>query len=213
MRKKTEDIDLINSIKSKDSKYEQSFKKLYNRYNGKLRMHILKKGIKIEIAKDLVTHTFEKVYLNIDKYDSEYAFATWLFRIGSNIVIDYRRKKSNYLINDQVLILDHTEGDDDNMGEPNSPSIIPTEHKTPQYDFMILERNAKLLELINAIDSRYRIPLLDVYFGGLTYEEGAKKNNMNIGTFKTSVFKGKAKLKSLMEKTGFKEKFFIKKVN
>ncbi len=46
-----------------------------------------------EEANDLAQEIFIKLYKNLDKYQPEYKFSTYLIRISTNHIIDYRRKK------------------------------------------------------------------------------------------------------------------------
>ena len=40
-----------------------------------------------EEARDMVQETFIKVWLNLDKYNREYRFSTWLYKITGNICL------------------------------------------------------------------------------------------------------------------------------
>ena len=44
-----------------------------------------------EEASDMVQETFIKVWLNLDKYNREYRFSTWLYKITGNICYDRLR--------------------------------------------------------------------------------------------------------------------------
>jgi len=57
---------------------------------------------------DLAQEILTALWLSIDKYDSEYKFSTWMYRIALNIAISYYRKDSKRQdrpsINDEQLI-------------------------------------------------------------------------------------------------------------
>ncbi len=44
-----------------------------------------------EEAKDVVQESFVKVWFNLNKYNSEYRFATWLYKISGNLCYDRLR--------------------------------------------------------------------------------------------------------------------------
>ena len=44
-----------------------------------------------EEARDMVQETFVKVWLNLDKYNREYRFSTWIYKIAGNICYDRLR--------------------------------------------------------------------------------------------------------------------------
>ena len=44
-------------------------------------------------ADDLTIEAFAKAFRNLAKFNPEYTFSTWLFRIATNNCIDFLRKK------------------------------------------------------------------------------------------------------------------------
>jgi RNA polymerase sigma-70 factor (ECF subfamily) len=47
----------------------------------------------VEDARDVAQLTFVRVWENLDRYDSSWAFSTWLFRIAGNLAIDALRSR------------------------------------------------------------------------------------------------------------------------
>jgi RNA polymerase sigma-70 factor (ECF subfamily) len=50
-------------------------------------------------AKDIVQDTFVKAWINLRKYNPEYQFSTWIYKITSNLCYDRLRKMKNYPLN------------------------------------------------------------------------------------------------------------------
>lgn len=50
-------------------------------------------------ALDVTQETFTKLYFNIDKYNSDYKFSTWVFQIAVNLCRDHLRKNKNHARN------------------------------------------------------------------------------------------------------------------
>ena len=48
-----------------------------------------------EDAKDISQLVFLKLWENLDKYDAHYAFDTWLYRMVTNVAIDFMRNKQS----------------------------------------------------------------------------------------------------------------------
>src|SRR5437867_12062185 len=48
-----------------------------------------------EDAKDISQLVFIKLWENLDKYDAAYAFDTWLYRMVTNVAIDFMRNKQS----------------------------------------------------------------------------------------------------------------------
>lgn len=88
--RRIEDLRLIEKIRQGD---QDSLERLINRYLSQLagffgylrapEMHI----------DDLVQETFEKVIRNLDKYDSQKPFFSWILTIGRNHYFDQCRKE------------------------------------------------------------------------------------------------------------------------
>ncbi len=49
-----------------------------------------------DVALDVTQETFTKLYFNIDKYNSDYKFSTWVFQIAVNLCRDNLRKNKNH---------------------------------------------------------------------------------------------------------------------
>ncbi len=48
-----------------------------------------------EDAKDISQLVFLKLWENLEKYDAQYAFDTWLYRMVTNVAIDFMRNKQS----------------------------------------------------------------------------------------------------------------------
>jgi len=69
------------------------FTELVNRFGPRLFAYFFQKVANREDCEDLVQDTFIKVYLNIQKYNQDWAFSTWIFTIGTRCMADYFRKQ------------------------------------------------------------------------------------------------------------------------
>ncbi len=74
---------------------QSSFEELIYRYSPKL-LHFLwhKTGNKEDIE-DLVQETFLKAYRNIERFDPELKFSTWLYTIAARLAISHFRSNSS----------------------------------------------------------------------------------------------------------------------
>ena len=72
---------------------QNAFAQLVNRYKNLVYSVVLRMVNNTEEANDLAQEIFIKLYKNLDKYQPEYKFSTWLIRISTNHIIDYRRKR------------------------------------------------------------------------------------------------------------------------
>lgn len=73
---------------------EEEKTKIYEDYSLKVRNFILSKVNDFNLAEDLTSDVFLKVYNNIDKYDpKKSSLSTWIFTIARNRLIDYYRTR------------------------------------------------------------------------------------------------------------------------
>lgn len=87
-----DDRQLVETIRGGDS---QAFEVLVRRKTSKvyaLCYRIIGNG---EDAKDISQLVFIKLWENLEKYDPSYSFDTWLYRLVTNVAIDFMRNKQS----------------------------------------------------------------------------------------------------------------------
>ena len=87
-----DDRQLVEKIRGGDP---SAFEQLVRRKTSKvyaLCYRVIGNG---EDAKDISQLVFIKLWENIEKYDSNYAFDTWLYRMVTNVAIDFMRNKQS----------------------------------------------------------------------------------------------------------------------
>ncbi len=87
-----DDRQLVEQIRRGD---EEAFETLVRRKTSKvygLCYRVIGNG---EDAKDISQLVFLKLWENLDKYDPQYAFDTWLYRMVTNVAIDFMRSKQS----------------------------------------------------------------------------------------------------------------------
>jgi RNA polymerase sigma-70 factor (ECF subfamily) len=85
-----DDRQLVEQVRHGD---EGAFETLVRRKTSKvygLCYRVIGNG---EDAKDISQLVFIKLWENIEKYDAQYAFDTWLYRMVTNVAIDFMRNK------------------------------------------------------------------------------------------------------------------------
>jgi len=87
---------------------EIEFSRLMNQHKGIIYKVVNSYCQHQDDRQDLAQEILTALWLSIDKYDSEYKFSTWMYRIALNIAISYYRKDSKRQdkpgINDEQLI-------------------------------------------------------------------------------------------------------------
>jgi RNA polymerase sigma-70 factor (ECF subfamily) len=80
-------------LKDKSTK-DSGFSLLMNSYKMKIYNYIRRMVINHEDAQDILQETFIKVYLHINTFNNNSQILTWIYRIASNLCIEYFRKQS-----------------------------------------------------------------------------------------------------------------------
>src|ERR1035437_4854009 len=85
-----EDIRLMQELKNGD---KTAFDRLLDKYENPIINYIYRFTGSKEDAKDLTQDVFIKVYNAASNYTPTAKFTTWLYRIASNISIDFLRRR------------------------------------------------------------------------------------------------------------------------
>ena len=87
-----DDRELVQAIRSGDS---ASFEVLVRRKTSKVYGLCYRVIGNAEDAKDIAQLVFLKLWENLGKYDPQYAFDTWLYRMVTNVAIDFLRSRQS----------------------------------------------------------------------------------------------------------------------
>lgn len=174
---------------------QDAYKQLMDKYQKPLYFHVLKMVRNHEQVEDLVQEAFMKAFNNLNSYNTNYAFSTWLYRITTNHTIDYLRKKKlkTTSINDPVKTKD---------GEMEIQ--ISDEAETDR-NIIRKERKKIIHDAINDLPKKYRRVIEMRHLQELSYQEIAEQLDLPLGTVKAHIFRAREMLyKELKDK---REKF------
>ena len=87
-----DDRQLVQTIRSGDA---DAFETLVRRKTSKVYALCYRIIGNAEDAKDISQLVFLKLWENLEKYDPSYAFDTWLYRMVTNVAIDFMRNKQS----------------------------------------------------------------------------------------------------------------------
>ena len=163
---------------------------LMDNYYDAIFFTVLKMVNNRQDADDLTIEVFQKVYLHIEMYSSEFAFSTWLFRIASNICIDFlRKKKGNFVSIDE----------DKNTSSELTVSIA---NMGPAPDEMLINKQSadELRNLVEKLKPFWQQLIEMRYYKELSYEEIADQLQVPMGTVKNQLYRAKDQLAKLYTK-------------
>jgi RNA polymerase sigma factor (sigma-70 family) len=184
---KLEDYDLIgNAIKGDQSAYDRLMKKYYKLvYNLIYRMIYNKEDVE-----DLTQEAFIKAFNSLEKFDHQFAFSTWLYKIASNNCIDYlRKKKLNTISIDKEI-----DSEDEDLRFE-----IPDNDYKPDRNILDTEKKKILEDAIASLPEKYKTVILLRHQDEMEYEEIAQKLNIPLGTVKAHIFRGRELLNKYLK--------------
>ncbi len=170
------DFEIIQLCQS-DNKY---FEVIVDRYKKLIYSVVYKMISDVEESKDLTQEILIKIYKNLYNYSTEYKFSTWVIKISTNHVIDYRRKQ-HYTT---------TEYD----GNIHSNITI----NSAEDQFIEKENSIELSAVINRLPEDFKIPIVLYHKEGLSYQEISEVLDIPLSKVKNRIFKGRKLLKDLI---------------
>jgi len=181
------DFQLV--LKAKEGS-QKAYADLMQRYKDSIYFMSLKMVNNKEDAMDITVETFAKAFEKLDKYQPEYAFSTWLFRVATNNCIDFLRKKKL-----NTVSIDNMVDDDDDR-----PMQIKSDTLNPEESSIKKQQSEELKLLIESLPARYRNLLTLRYFDELSYEEIAQQLDLPLGTVKAQLFRAKYLLGNIINR-------------
>jgi len=185
--KAEEDRILVSAAKTGDQK---AFEDLMKKYRKSVYYMLLKMVYNPDDAEDLTQEAFAKAFTSLHKFDSKFAFSTWLFRIATNNCIDFIRKKKllTYSIDQPV--------DEDS----DRPFFIDIRDKNynPNEEMIHSQRSQIIHEAVEKLPQRYKILVQMRYFEEKAYEELADELNLPLGTVKAQLHRARELLNELL---------------
>jgi RNA polymerase sigma-70 factor (ECF subfamily) len=175
-----EDRVLVASAKKGDQK---AFERLIKKYRKSVYYMLLKMVKNPDDAEDLTQEAFAKAFNSIEKFDSTFAFSTWLFRIATNNCIDFIRKKRVQTVSiDQPM-----DGDDGSQMRFD----VRDDNLDPNDSMLKSQRKRYLTMAIDRLPEKYKQLVELRYFQELSYEEVATELNIPLGTVKAQLFRAR----------------------
>lgn len=174
---------LLKKVKKGD---HEAFAQLIDLYKSQV-YNICLRMVRIPVeAEDLAQEAFIRAYTNIDKYDIDKKFSTWLYRIATNLSIDYLRKKKPGAYLDAEM--PGTEG-------YTMYSQLSSADPLPEEQVIQNEANDTLQNEINQLPPKYRAAIILKYMEDLSVKEMSEILEIPVPTVKTRIHRGREALR------------------
>ncbi|MCB9803042.1 RNA polymerase sigma factor [Candidatus Nomurabacteria bacterium] len=165
---------------------QEPFSFLVERYEKKLKSYAYRFLNNQQDIEDLVQETFIKAFVNIQSFDLERKFSSWLYRIAHNTFVNHLKKKKN----DLVLFFD---------ADTLFPHPIAKER--PDKDAELKELQQMLDYGLDQLDAKYKEPVILYYLQDLSYQDISDVMQIPVSTVGVRIKRAKENLAKI-----FKEK-------
>lgn len=146
-----------------------------------------------EDASDMTQEAFIKAYNSISNFRGDSKFSVWLYRIVSNVCLDFLRSRSRRPT--VSLSVEDDEGEETELE-------VADESEAPE---TMLERSLtrdSVRRGLQTLPSDYRQILLLREIQGMSYEEIAETLSLEAGTVKSRIFRARKKLCAFLIEDG-----------
>jgi len=163
----------------------QSYALLIDAYKGPVFNLAFRMTGSYSDADDLTQEIFIRAYQNLQQFDQDKKFFTWLYTLGINLIRNHLKKKAKDVASYRM---DHQFSEPQTKGDESREGDFPSEESMRRLD----ENMQKL-----PVDLREAIILK--FYQDLTFEEIAAITGDSLSAVKMRVYRGLEKLKQLME--------------
>ena len=163
---------------------------LYTRYNAGVRSHVARYVVQKEDVEDICLESFQKAFSQLESYNPDYKFSTWIYRIARNTAFDHLsrhdREKNN---------IPTTSINEDFAELKELPAVM----HNPEEDIINQQEYDKWLNNIEKLKDDYKIVAKMNLIDNFGYKEISDALDMPINTVKTKIRRAKGMLLKMMD--------------
>lgn len=179
------DSDLIRVIHTQN---REAYKELFARYQKKLFTYIYHLVGNKEETEDILQNVFSKTYKNIEHFDLDRKFSSWIYRIAHNEAVNYlKRKSKRYTISWEDVST--------NRDKLDTATIEERPEEKMEHQEIVKEIDLA----IQKIPLKYQEILKMRYFQEYSYEEIGKILGKPLNTVGTLINRAKKKLLEVVQ--------------
>lgn len=164
---------------------KELFGLLIDRYEAKLTRYIKRFLQNEEDITDIVQNVFIKVFVNLQSFDVDRSFNSWIYRIAHNETVTYLKKRGN----EKVSFLDFD-------------TMFPHPFAKETADKLTLDKELENLmsSSLSLIPLKYKEVLVLYYYEELSYQEIADVLHIPIATVGVRLRRGREQLEKHIKK-------------
>jgi len=171
---------------------QQAFAELVGLYQDKLYHMAYRMLNNRQEAEDVVQEAFLRVYNNLERYDENMKFSTWIYRIATNLCIDrLRKRRPSYSLDAESSEFEGLDG----------YAMIPSDNRTPESETLLSETQRIIHQAMETLPPKYKTVMVLRYLHELSLQEIGDALGMPVTTVKTRVHRGREFLRKKLERT------------
>ena len=191
----TEDVALVADLKAGS---EEAFAVLIAQYHQPLYSLIARSLNDPSDAADITQEVFIKVFRSIRSFHGDSSLRTWLYRIALREASNQRRWWSRHK-KQEITIDSPFESDSDDESNGLCLSATLADHSDSPFDHAAQEEVRERVEaVLRELPEAFRTVVILREIEGFAYEEIAEILNVNLGTVKSRLTRGRSALRVLL---------------
>lgn len=165
---------------------KDAFAEIVRQYQAQILAYCLRMLGNREDAADAAQQAFVQAYRHLNRYDPHQPFRPWLYRIATNLCIDFRRRSGR-----QASPM--ADEDLERISEPTA---------SPAHLADLAADREEIREAVARLPDHFRTVILLHYFEDLSYQEIAHQTKLPMGTISTHLYRAKQHLKRTLTERG-----------
>ncbi len=170
----------------------EGFEELVRRYQRPITSYVYRMLGDYESSLDVTQEVFIKVYNSLHKYNFDYKFSTWIYRIAHNASVDHMRRNS---ITPQSIEVENADGSFQIQLESHAAS--------PEQERERSEWRTEIEAVVRCLPAAYRDLILLRHSRDLSYDEIAEVTGLPLGTVKNRLFRARELMREIFVQRGF----------
>lgn len=184
------DEELIQEFQKFDT--IEAYNILVARYKDPLMNFVIKFLGSRDIAEDVLQETFFRLYKNKNYYTTVAKFSTWIYTIAANLAKTELRRKNR-------RVFFSIQGTDVQTDEEVEDFELTDTNPQPDVQVDGIIKSKIIQDALMKVKPIYRELVILRDIQELSYEEIAEITKLNIGTVKSRINRGRAKLQKLLK--------------
>ena len=185
-----EELEIILRVRAGDT---DAFEALVLEHQNKVYSLALRMVGNEEDARDMAQEAFIRAFNSLASFRGESKFSVWLYRLTSNICIDFLRGRAK-----RRTVSLNWEDEDGEEGELE----IPDERFSPEARLERTELRESVRRGLDSLSPEYREILLLREINGLSYDEISRALNLEEGTVKSRIARARLALRKFLVSSG-----------